>query len=41
MTLIARFTVDGFERRQVTGLEADWLELMTFEIDLDTEGENG
>ena len=24
MTLIARFTVDSFEPRQVTGLEADW-----------------
>jgi Protein of unknown function (DUF3224) len=24
MTLIARFAVDGFEPRQVTGLEADW-----------------
>jgi hypothetical protein len=24
MTLIARFTVDSAEPRQVTGLEADW-----------------
>jgi hypothetical protein len=24
MTLIARFAVDSFEPRQVTGLEADW-----------------
>ena len=30
MTLIARFTVDGFEPRQVTGLEADWFTLLTF-----------
>ncbi len=30
MTLIARFTVDGYEMRQVTGLEADWFGLMTF-----------
>jgi Protein of unknown function (DUF3224) len=30
MTLIARFTVDSFEPRQVTGLEADWFSLMTF-----------
>ena len=30
MTLIARFTVDSFEPRQVTGLEADWFGLMTF-----------
>jgi hypothetical protein len=30
MTLIARFTVDSFEPRQVTGLEADWFNLMTF-----------
>jgi len=30
MTLIARFTVDGFEPRQVTGLDADWFGLMTF-----------
>ena len=30
MTLIARFTVDSFEPRQVTGLEADWFGLLTF-----------
>ena len=30
MTLIARFTVDGFEPRQVAGLDADWVGLMTF-----------
>ncbi|HYB47723.1 MAG TPA: hypothetical protein VED20_10250 [Streptosporangiaceae bacterium] len=24
MTLIARFTVDSFEPRQVAGLDADW-----------------
>jgi hypothetical protein len=30
MTLVARFTVDSFEPRQVTGLEADWFGLMTF-----------
>jgi hypothetical protein len=30
VTLIARFQVDGFEPRQVSGLEADWVGLMTF-----------
>ena len=30
MTLIARFTVDSAEPRQVTGLEADWFGLLTF-----------
>ena len=30
MTLIARFQVDGFEPRQVTGLEADWVGILTF-----------
>jgi hypothetical protein len=30
VTLIARFKVDGFEPRQVTGLEADWFSLLTF-----------
>jgi Protein of unknown function (DUF3224) len=30
MTLIARFTVDSFEPRQVMGLDADWLGLLTF-----------
>jgi len=30
VTLIARFNVDSFEPRQVTGLEADWVGLMTF-----------
>jgi Protein of unknown function (DUF3224) len=31
MALIARFTVDSAEPRQVTGLEADWFGLLTFE----------
>jgi Protein of unknown function (DUF3224) len=30
VTLIARFQVDGFEPRQVTGLDADWVGLLTF-----------
>jgi hypothetical protein len=30
LTLIARFQVDGYEPRQVTGLDADWFGLMTF-----------
>ena len=30
MTLIARFKVDGFEPRQVAGLDADWFGLLTF-----------
>ena len=30
VTLIARFQVDGFEPRQVDGLDADWVGLMTF-----------
>ena len=30
MTLIARFQVDDYEPRQVTGLDADWFGLMTF-----------
>ena len=30
MTLIARFTVDGFEPHQVTGLDADWVGVLTF-----------
>ena len=30
MTLIARFQVDGFEPRQVSGLDGDWVGLMTF-----------
>jgi hypothetical protein len=30
VTLIARFKVDGYEMRQVTGLDADWFGLMTF-----------
>lgn len=30
MTLIARFQVDGFEPRQVTGLDLDWVGLTTF-----------
>ena len=30
MTLIARFQVDGFEPRQVSGLDADWVGVMTF-----------
>lgn len=31
VTLIARFKVDSFEPRQVTGLAADWVSLLTFE----------
>jgi hypothetical protein len=30
MALIARFGVDGYETRQVDGLDADWVGLMTF-----------
>jgi hypothetical protein len=30
VTLIARFKVDGFEPRQVAGLDADWFSLLTF-----------
>ena len=30
MTIIARFQVDGFEPRQVKGLDADWFTLLTF-----------
>ena len=30
MTVIARFQVDGFEPRQVSGLDADWVGLLTF-----------
>lgn len=30
MTLIARFKVDGYEPRQVSGLDADWFGLLTF-----------
>ena len=30
MTVIARFQVDGYEPRQVTGFDADWFGLMTF-----------
>lgn len=30
MTLIARFRVDAVEPRQVDGLDADWVGLMTF-----------
>jgi hypothetical protein len=30
VTLIARFKVDGFEPRQVDGLEADWVGVLTF-----------
>jgi hypothetical protein len=30
VTLIARFQVDSFEPRQVTGLDADWFGLLTF-----------
>jgi hypothetical protein len=30
VTLIARFAVDGYETRQVDGLDADWVGLMTF-----------
>jgi hypothetical protein len=28
--LIARFTVDGFEPRQISGLDADWVTVLTF-----------
>jgi hypothetical protein len=31
VTLIARFNVDSFEPRQVAGLAADWVGLLTFE----------
>ena len=30
MTLIARFQVDSFEPRQVSGLDGNWVGLMTF-----------
>jgi hypothetical protein len=30
VTLIARFKVEGFEPRQVAGLDADWFSLLTF-----------
>ena len=30
MTIIARFQVDGAEPRQVAGLDAEWVGLMTF-----------
>lgn len=30
MALIARFQVDSFEPRQVAGLDADWVGVMTF-----------
>jgi Protein of unknown function (DUF3224) len=30
VTLIARFTVDGFEPRAVAGLDADWVSVLTF-----------
>jgi hypothetical protein len=30
VTIIARFQVDSAEPRQVTGLDADWVALMTF-----------
>jgi hypothetical protein len=30
VTLIARFTVDGFEPRQVPGLDGDWVSVLTF-----------
>lgn len=30
MTIIARFQVDGFEARQVKGLDADWFTVLTF-----------
>lgn len=31
MTLIARFSVTGFEPRQVSGLDADWVGVLTFD----------
>jgi Protein of unknown function (DUF3224) len=40
MALIARFTVDSAEPRQVTGLEADWFGLLTFSKTF-TEGITG
>ncbi|HEX3491892.1 MAG TPA: DUF3224 domain-containing protein [Streptosporangiaceae bacterium] len=30
MTLIARFTVDGFEPGQIKGLDVDWLSILLF-----------
>jgi Protein of unknown function (DUF3224) len=30
MTLIARFQVDGFEPRQVPGVDGDWVGVLTF-----------
>ena len=30
MTLIARFQVNGFEPRQISGLDADWVSVLTF-----------
>jgi hypothetical protein len=30
MALIARFTVDGFEPRQVPGVDGDWVGVLTF-----------
>jgi hypothetical protein len=30
VTLIARFRVDSFEPREIAGLDADWVSLMTF-----------
>ncbi len=30
MSLIARFSIDGFEQRQVSDLEADWFGILTF-----------
>jgi hypothetical protein len=30
VTLIARFQVDSFDPRQITGLDADWFGLLTF-----------
>ena len=30
MKLIARFKVDGFEPRQISGLDAGWVSVMTF-----------
>jgi hypothetical protein len=36
LTLIAQFQVDGYEPRQVTGLDADW-----FGIELASGDDNG
>jgi hypothetical protein len=37
VTLLARFAVDGFEPRQVTGLDADWVGVLTFAKTLESD----